>query len=236
MLKRHFKDPLKMTEFEKQIYNSYLAITRQIKNKPFKKRVNFENFEQTPEYLLVKRLCILFSKHKEIDIKTYFEAPYKIYQDASFFDLGYYSSPRAVKAYTLYRKILNSNNPDDCVDEVKKSLEFLTKFCIESNIQLLDYTKHSSGSIPTWVEHIKRNQIHPYTLMEFTGIYKTLNTLTPEEQEILLGSFASDYFKFRDKYNNSNTLKPLLQKAFFKLQNLIFKRLQIKKENIQYKE
>ena len=65
--------------------------------------------------------------------------------------------------------------------------------------------------------------------MELTGLYKSINLLTPEEQTILLGPFGVKYFHFRDKYNNSKKTKPYLEKVTYLLKNTIYKRLQNKK-------
>ena len=49
-----------MNEFEKQIYNTYIIVSRSINNKPFKVRKDFTDFEKKPEYLAVKKLAIFF--------------------------------------------------------------------------------------------------------------------------------------------------------------------------------
>jgi hypothetical protein len=214
-----------MTDLEKNIYNTFLQVTSIYRNKPFKLRKDFSKFEEEPNYIFIKKLSIFFNKHN-IPLRQYFEAPYRIYNDAVYFDLAYYSSPRAIKAYTLYKNQLQHINPDQCVDSVKKSLEFITRFCIEKRIQLIDYITHSSGSIPDWVGHIKNGHIDIFSLMEFVGVFKKINSFTEEERELLLGKIGTEFLKYRDAYNHSKLLKPFLTKAFLKLQNLIFKRLQ----------
>lgn len=218
-----------MTDFEKYIYNSYITITRRIKNKPSKKRENFDSFEKDPKYIHVKRIANLCAKHKEIDVDLYFEAPYRLYKDVSFFDLSYFASLRAIKAYTLYKKQLQNTDPDLLIDSVKKSLLFLTKFCIEHKIQLTAYLNYTDGTLPIWIEHIKCNNIIPYSLMELDGLYTSINKLTAEEQELFLGAFGTNYFHYRDRYNNCKKLKPLLFELTFKLKNTIFNYLQNKK-------
>lgn len=215
-----------MTDLEKHIYNQYLTTTRQHQNKPFKRRENFDNFENDPKYLSIKRIATFVSKHKEVDVKMYFDAPYKIYTDAVFFDLNYYASPRAVKSYSLYKKQLDAQLPDNCIEQVKRSLIFLTEYCIAERIQLIDYIKYSKSGVPVWVEHIKTNLVHPYSLMELNGLYKSINTFSSEEQAVVIGPVAVSYFKYRDNYNNSTVLRPFLQQATLRIQNLIFKRLQ----------
>ena len=158
-----------MTDFEKQIYNLYLKVSRSAANKPSKRRENFDGFEQDPKYISIRRLTTLFTKHKEIDIHLYFEAPYKIYKDVNFFDLAYYASPRAIKAYTLYKKQIESNDPDSFIDDVKKSLKFIALFCISKKLQLIDYINYTEGLFPVWMEHIKTNQINPYSCLLYTS-------------------------------------------------------------------
>ena len=218
-----------MTDFEKYIYNCYITTTRRVKNKPSRTRENFDHFESDPKYLHVKRIAILCSKHKEIDIDLYFEAPYRIYKDVEFFDLSYFASLRAIKAYTLYKKQLQNTDPDLLIDSVKKSLLFITKFCIENKIQLIDYINITNGTTPTWVEHVKCNSIIPYSLMELNGLYTSINKLTPEEQDLFLGAFGTNYLHYRDRYNNCKKLKPFLIQTTFKLKNTIFNHLQNKK-------
>ena len=61
-----------MDEFEKQIYNTYLIVSRSINNKPFKTRKDFTNFEKKPEYLAVKKLAAFFKKHRQLNINSFF--------------------------------------------------------------------------------------------------------------------------------------------------------------------
>ena len=90
-----------MTQFEQVIYNKYLAISRLMLKKPFKLRKDFKGFENTKNYLYVQKLANLFNRNPEIDLQLFFEAPFKIYKDESYFDLKFYNSRKALKVYRI---------------------------------------------------------------------------------------------------------------------------------------
>ena len=57
-----------MTNYEKNIYNTYLRISRSQQNSPYKLRKNFNNFEDTENYVYVKRLAGFFRSYKHVDL------------------------------------------------------------------------------------------------------------------------------------------------------------------------
>jgi len=204
-----------MTEFEQRIYNSHLAVSRSMRNKPFKLKGNWKGFEENPNYLFVKRIANFFNRYPQVDMQVYFEAPYKLYSDVDYFDLKYFSSPRAIKSYTIYKQELAKSSPDEQIEEVKKSLHFIAKFCVENRILLDKYIHHSStGLHPDWAQHVKEGKINFYSLMEFTNLYDTINTLSTEEQLLFLSPFSENFLNYKTKYINSKDLRPFLKLAF----------------------
>jgi hypothetical protein len=153
-------------------------------------------------------------------------APYKLYSDVQYFDLNYFASPRAIKSYTIYQQQLQQLSPDKQINEIKESLVFISRFCLQNKIQLHDYPDFRlQGIAPEWVYHCKHNKINPYSLMEFTGIFNYINEMAFDEREILLGNFGRNYLDFRTRYNNSKELRNFLSKAFTKLKLFIDKSL-----------
>ena len=63
-----------MTNYEKTIYNTYLRVTRTAQNKPFRYRKNFDNFEDTKNYMYVKKLAMFFKNYKHVDPDIFFQA------------------------------------------------------------------------------------------------------------------------------------------------------------------
>ena len=222
-----------MTDLEKRIYNKHLAVSRSLRNKPFKLKGDFSGFEKNPKYPSVKRLCTFFSKYPDVDMDTYFMAPYKIYTDTDYFDLAYFASPRAIKAYTTYKNQLLQMSPDKQQNEVKESLLFISRFCLMNKIQLHEYpTFRFKGMAPEWVYHLKSNKINPYSLMEFRGIFNYINEMPFDERELLLGNFGSNYVDYKSRYNSSTTLKPFLSVAAEKLKLFIDKSLNSSKSYV----
>jgi hypothetical protein len=216
-----------VTNLETRIYNTHLIVSRTLKNKPFKIKKSFEGFEEDPKYFSVKRLSTFFTRYPDIDMELYFKAPYKLYPDVAYFDLNYFASPRAIKSYTIYKQLLTKSSPDSQYDEVKESLLFICKFCVQNKIQLHDYLEHSENSSEnSWVYHIKKNLINPYSIMEFDNVSSYINKMPEDTRELFLGDFGKNFLDYRQKYINSDKLRPFLTKAFIKLKLFIDKNIQ----------
>ena len=215
-----------ITDLERKIYNKHLAVSRSLRNKAFKLKQDFSDFQNDPKYIHIKRLSIFFTKYPDVNMDTYFLAPYKLYPDVLYFDLSYFASPRAIKTYTIYKQQLFQESPDSQQNDVKQSLYFLVHYCLKNNIQLHDYISHKEKSIESvWTYHIKHNKINPYVLMEFPNIFHTIQEMPKDEREFILGRFGTNFLDYRAKYMNSKDLKPFLQKAFTRLKLFVDKNL-----------
>jgi hypothetical protein len=215
-----------VTHIEKTIYNKHLAVSRSLRNKPFKLKRDFTDFESDSRYIAVRRISTLINKYPDIDLDTYFMAPYKLYKDVEYFDLNYFASPRAIKSYTIYKQELTHKNPDNQWDDVRKSLHFIGLFCIKNKIDLTEYPNFKlTGSEPEWVYHIKRNEINIYSLMEFSGIYDLIYKMPADIKELFLGNYGVNFADFWSQYNRSSKLRYLLQDAFIALKLFIDKDL-----------
>lgn len=99
-----------MTEFEKRIYNCWLATTRSNTGQPFKLRKKWDGFTDKPEYMHIKKLAKMFKVYKNIDIDGWFAAPYIIYTEKVQYDLKYYTLMRNYSTYRLYRQKKDKRN------------------------------------------------------------------------------------------------------------------------------
>jgi hypothetical protein len=215
-----------MTELEKRIYNKHLAVSRSLKNKPFKLRTNFTDFEKDSKYVSVKRLSNFFTRHNDVDMDLYFTAPYKLYTDVDFFDLNYFASPRAIKSYSIYKNQILQTSPDQQIESVKESLRFIVRFCLEKKINFEDYTSYRQTALePTWVYHYKRGLINPYSIMEFPNTLDFIQSMNCEERNLLFGSFGDNFFIYKSNYLNSKNLRPFLKEAFIKMKFFVDKNL-----------
>jgi hypothetical protein len=202
-----------LTEVEKQIFNKHLIVSRTERNKPARIRKNFDDIVDTDKHLLLKRISNLFRKHPDLDQNLFFKAPYKLYPDVEYFGLDYFSSMRAIKSYTIYKKQLFLQDPDSQIEDVKKSLKFIANFCIDTNIYLHQYPYHKNTDLFSWMQHYKENKINIYVMMEFADVYAAVRSLSEDLQKFFVGEFVEQFHNLYSKYNNSNDLKKYLKKA-----------------------
>lgn len=206
-----------MTELEKRIYNKHMAISRSVRNKAYRLRGNFEGFEDDAKYPYIKKLAIFFSRYPEVNMDLYFKAPYKLYLDVDYFDLQYFASPRAIKTYTIYKQELDKLSPEQHLEDVKNSLNFIGKYCISNKIQFDDYICHNNGGIhPVWIYHLKNSDINIYSLMEYPNILEHINDIPEEELRLFFGKNYQDFFTYKTNYLHSK-LQPFLRTAHRKV-------------------
>ena len=108
-----------MTDFEKQIYNTWLAVTRSGVGKPFKLRKKWDDFEEKPEYGLVRRLVRLFAKFPGINVSDFFKSPFIVYPEPYEYDLRFYTTMKAIKCYKIHKKKSNSMTTKEFTDSLK---------------------------------------------------------------------------------------------------------------------
>jgi hypothetical protein len=214
-----------LTELEKLLYNKHLAVSRSLKNKPFKFKKDFSDIVNSDKAKFLKRLSVLFRKHPEIDFNTFFEAPYKLYPDVDYFGLDYFSSMRAIKAYTTYKKITFLQDPDKQVEQVKSSLQFIAKFCVDEGIYFHQYSFHKTADIFTWMKHYKENKINIYCMFGFSDVLNSVKQLAEDVQHFFVREFVEQFQTLYVQYDKSSVLKPYMKKALPILNNFVEREL-----------
>jgi hypothetical protein len=210
-----------LTDLEKHIYNKHLAVSKTEKNKPFKLKRDFSDVVNTEKHKFLKRISTLFAKHPDLDQDLFFKSPYKLYPDVAYFGLDYFSTMRAVRSYTIYKKQLLLQDPDTQLDFVKESLRFISNFCVQNKIYLHQYPYHRNSDIYTWMQHYKENKISIYSVMEFSDIYSNLRSLSEDVQKFFVSDFVAQFQNIQSIYNNSKHLKSFIQKALPILSNFV---------------
>lgn len=221
-----------ITELEKHLFNKHLIVSRSERNKPFKIKKDFANVVDTDKHKFLKRISVLFQKHPEIDPDTFFKAPYKLYPDVEYFGLDYFSTMRAIKSYTMYKKQIFLQDPDSQIEQVRDSLKFIANFCIENKIYFHQYPYHRSSDLFTWMQHYKQNKINIYSVMEFTNIFSSVKSLAEDVQKFFVGEFIEQFQNLYMLYNKSSQLKPYIKKALPVLSNFVEKQLTQPKNNL----
>lgn len=206
-----------MTDFQKRIYNSHLAISRKMRDKPFRIRKDFSDMDQTK----LDRLASLerfFNSYQNIKIDDYFAAPYAIFEDDDYFDLDFYSTSKAKKAYSQYMKKIEMDDPDseDSLKRLVDGLKFVKDFCKEKGLTLEKYPLYIENALPNIIDHLKNHRINMYTLHAL-GVSKI------EVESRILDFIFSDFWitfqKTKNKFYLSKKMKELSKQAIDKIQN-----------------
>jgi hypothetical protein len=206
-----------MTDFQKRIYNSHLAISRKMRDKPFRIRKDFSDMDQTK----LDRLASLerfFNSYQNIKIDDYFAAPYVIFEDDDYFDLDFYLTSKAKKAYSQYMKKIEMDDPDSesSLNRLVDSLKFVKNFCKEKNLTLKEYPLYIEDALPNMIDHLKNHHINMYALHSL-GVTKI------EVENRILDFIFSDFWitfqKTKNKFYLSRKMRDFSKKAIDKITN-----------------
>lgn len=191
-----------LSSFEQRIYNEHLRSSRSAAGKPYKLRKDFNDIDATTEVYL-KRISRILLKFTNISIVDYFHAPYDVYGKDEFFDLKFYTSPRALKAYSIYMQRESGADPDSDVilQRVLASLQHLKEFCTQHQLTFEQYVQHKTGDLPTFVVHLKERKLSTYIMIELTG---TLSLIKQQDGDVMRFMFGEKF------YENLNTYKARL--------------------------
>lgn len=200
---------------EKQIYNSFLATSRSVKNQPFKIRENFDKLE--PEKTIaLRKLAVFFAKYPHINMRDFFIAPYKLYDTQDYHDLNFFNTRKAIACYTNYIKIKETEQPDsdEVIESCKQSLKFIFKYCIQHNLTLFEYKNYiaTGDTISCWLVHLKEHHINFYTFHAL-GMDKEASRIEADLLNFYVTDFHNLLSKTRTKYITSTKLKTSMQEC-----------------------
>jgi hypothetical protein len=187
-----------------------------MRDKPFRIRKDFSDMDQTK----LDRLASLerfFNSYQNIKIDDYFSAPYVIFEDDDYFDLDFYLTSKAKKAYSQYMKKIEMDDPDSesSLNRMVDSLKFVKNFCREKNLTLKEYPLYIEGALPTMIDHLKNHHINMYALHAL-GVSKI------EVENRILDFIFSDFWitfqKTKNKFYLSKKMKEFSKQAIDKIQ------------------
>jgi hypothetical protein len=209
---------MSLNENQKRLYNLHLQTFKRHQNKPFQKRLNFDDFEsEKPEdYLWLQKLDNLLTSHPQINQKLYFEAPYRIYEDQDYFNLNYYTSQAGIRAYILLLKEMDDQSPDNDfqIEFIRDSLEFIKQYCIENKIELSKYLQHIESITYVWAVHLAEHKISPFVIIGFKyfniPVYDYIFSMPEDERNMLIGEFAINFKIYEKRLNESKKAKRLI--------------------------
>tara|TARA_Y100000310_G_C20653192_1_gene800606 strand:+ start:1123 stop:1785 length:663 start_codon:yes stop_codon:yes gene_type:complete len=215
-----------MTYLEKNIYNTHLKTFRSKQNLPYKFRKNFSNFQDTENYIYVKKLGIFFNKFPYIDIQTFFDAPYEMYSDGDPYELRFYVTPKATKMYGLYIKKLDNEEPDSDIqiEFIKTSLMNMFTFCRDNKLVLPEYLHHKTNNIHTFIMHIRERRSSLYVLLCLPEFDKIIGTYPNSQLDFTTGKkFQEELANYRTRLYNCRTVRTICEDGLDKITLLLNK-------------
>lgn len=222
-----------LNDLEQHVYNEHLKTSRVAAGKPYRLRKDFSDIDPSTE-LHVKRVVRLLNKFQHISMSDYFQAPHSLYGSGEHFDLKYYTSPRAMKAYTLYMQQEVNTDPDapHVLQRVASGLQHLSDCCKSHQITTDEYPSLMTNNMPTFLMHLKERKITPHIIVE---LHNTLLILRQQDPEIMRFMFGERFYDninvYKNKYLASKTCKALVRAGLAKINKSIQKLNQNKQPN-----
>ena len=210
-----------VTNEEKNVYNTYLRISRTRKGVPYKTRKNFESFIDTDKHTYVRRLVRLFAKHTNIKWNDFFNAPYELYPDDVEFDLKFYTSPKAIKIYSMYMAKQDSSSPDNRIEDIKKTYMYIFKFCKQNDMCLDEYLRHMTNDLNTFILHIRNHDVYIAALFGLDNFENIISTVDNDRLEFTIGKSASDVPLHRTRFYSSEKAKLIAKQCADQIKKLL---------------
>lgn len=88
---------MEISDFQKNIYNSYLKIYAKNNNRGYRKRQDFSSIEEKIKIVL-NRLETFFKEHGEINIENFFQAGFTV-THRQYIPLEFFVTFKAISAY-----------------------------------------------------------------------------------------------------------------------------------------
>lgn len=209
-----------INDFHKKIYNVYLRVCAESRNRPYRNRKDFKKFEHTKDILKIGEL---FKKYPHIDIDKYFEAPYKIWETKETYTIDFYSKRKALTCYINYKKKLIALHPDDTynLNKLISGFYFIKDFCLKNKLSLEDYIDHKDG-IYSFLTHLKEDRVSIYNLFSFNKFKsKFRDDVDTELKQTLFSDLYMDYDMMHRRFITSKKCHLLSKKCLKKLKQSV---------------
>ena len=115
---------------------------------------------------------------------------------------------------------LNPPDSDEQLYGIRKSLEYIIRFCDKEGISIDTYTSHVTGSIPTCLLHLKQCKVTVYTLLGFREFEQVMNQVCKDQLQFMLGDLSTNISDFRNKFIKSSLAKKLCRVGLDKIRQL----------------
>jgi hypothetical protein len=195
---------MEIKEKYKKIYNCFLKHYRN--GEPFQQRKDFSSLNGNTRTDLLKVGSFL-EKYPQINWDEFFGAFRFLHPDEKTPNLNFFATRAAIKIYNTYKNIKELENPENQMEEIKKSYHYIGMFCLEYKLNLDDYIKHKAINMYSWIKHYRDRRINLYSLMELGDIQSQLSRLPEDELQLYANDLIQKINKIKLNYRNSTTVK-----------------------------
>ena len=195
-----------LSVYEKNIYNTYLKVSRS--GKGFRYRKNFDNISDE-KYTYLKKISHIL-RNKKIDPIMYFTAPYKIYSE-EFIDLKYFTTFNAISSYKKYIESIQLTQPNHAhnITQLRNSFKHIYQVCFDKNLKnCADYLKIEKGLYPQFILDLKDGNICYYSLLSLNLSEQNIK-LEKKTVEFVCKNFYNLLSSLRSRLVFSKKIKPL---------------------------
>lgn len=200
---------MKISILEQQIYNTHLKFSR--KGQAWTPRKDFSDLSEENLIILFK-LKNFFSKFKHINLDNFFEAPIVLHPEENYPPLKFFCTRKAIKNYKLVLQQKENESPEKQLDSIKNGLYFISKFCLEKNIEWDQYLSYKEEYMPLWIQHYKEQQINIYSIIA-SGNHHLISSIPQEDLDIWLPDFLNKFYTYKNRLHHCFHVKEKLTKV-----------------------
>lgn len=196
-----------LNETEKKIYNIYLRAQAEHHKRPYKPRKDFSNMTEN-NMLQLKRLNLFFEQYKDVNPFRFFQAGFK-YETGTYPTLEYYNSLKATRIYAKHiRKRYDEDvDNEESLKDFKEGILFIYNFISDKDISLADYkTCVNESGVPWVIIHLKQQNISFYHLH---SLEISIDIFPYDFRELITEKFEENFYKTKDSYLNSKTMREI---------------------------
>lgn len=194
---------MSLTYPQKVIYNTHLKASRANKGKPWRPRKDFSSLAEVEQNLVRNIESTLTTKN--IDIEDYFNAPYKLWEDDSFYDLKFFSSFKGIKAYYLWYTKLMFTDPDNAVivNAVKVGWKNIFDKCKKHKFTSIDDYFNLKSYYPEFLVDLSERKITYFNILAARDYSKIIKGIPKEDVDFIENDFYNTIETLRVRYYQS---------------------------------
>jgi hypothetical protein len=197
----------------KTVYNTFLRISRQQQNKPYRLKSDWSDFENSKNYLPVIKLKSFFDRNVSVNIEDFFKSPYYVYDENTYYDIDFYNTLSAIKVYGIFCNKINLMDPDNelQINNILRGVKFIREFCKIKNLKLGEYLTYieRDNVINSFILHLKEKKISVFNLFPLKNFDRIISGIDFDILKFILNELPIRLSILRGKFYASKKGKQI---------------------------